>query len=58
VQANQTASSIAIGGSNTFTFHIEQGGKNSIITGGVRQDGRGTAAAICVVFGVVSQVLP
>jgi hypothetical protein len=58
VQANQTASSIAIGGSNTFMFHIEQAGKNSIITGGVRQDGRGTAAAVCVVFGVVSQVLP
>ena len=28
-------------------------GQNVIINGGVRQDGRGTPAAICVVFGVV-----
>jgi len=56
--ANQTATSIAIGGSNTFTFHIEYGGRNAMITGGVRQDGRGTPAAVCGVFGVVEQVLP
>jgi hypothetical protein len=58
MQANQTASSVAIGGSNTFFFHIEQSGRNVMINGGVRQDGRGTAAAICVVFGVVQEVLP
>jgi hypothetical protein len=57
VAANQTASSIAIGGSNTFTFHIEQSGHNVMINGGVRQDGRGTPAATCVVFGVVLDVL-
>ena len=39
-------------------FHIERAGQNVIITGGVRQDGRGTAAAICGVFGVVTEVLP
>ncbi|HWK25089.1 MAG TPA: hypothetical protein VNS09_00910 [Solirubrobacter sp.] len=58
VAANQTAASLSIGGSNTFTFHVEKRGQNAIITGGVRQDGRGTPAATCVVFGVVTQVLP
>jgi hypothetical protein len=56
--ANQTATSVSIGGSNTFVFHAEIGGRNSIISGGVRQDGRGTAAAGCGVFGVVEQILP
>jgi hypothetical protein len=54
----QTTASIAIGGSNTFTFHIEQSGHNVMVNGGVRQDGRGTPAAICVIFGVVTDVLP
>ena len=58
VAANQTATSVAIGGSNTFMFHIERRSQNAIITGGVRQDGRGTPAATCVVFGVVEQILP
>ena len=58
VAANQTATSIAIGGSNTFMFHIERRSQNAIINGGVRQDGRGTPAATCVVFGVVEQILP
>jgi hypothetical protein len=58
VAQNQTSTSISIGGSNTFTFHIERRSQNAIITGGVRQDGRGTPAARCVVFGVVQQILP
>ncbi|MDA0166983.1 hypothetical protein OM076_42375 [Solirubrobacter ginsenosidimutans] len=58
VVANQTATSVAIGGSNTFVFHVELSGRNSIITGGVRQDGRGTATASCGVFGVVEEILP
>lgn len=58
VAANQTATSIAIGGSNTFEFHIERARNNVIIQGGVRQDGRGTTTAICGVFGVVTQILP
>jgi hypothetical protein len=58
VAANQTATAISIGGSNTFMFHIERRSQNAIITGGVRQDGRGTPAATCVVFGVVEQILP
>jgi hypothetical protein len=58
VAQNQTATSIAIGGSNTFMFHIERAGTNVLVNGGVGQDGRGTAAARCSVFGVVTQVLP
>jgi hypothetical protein len=58
VAANQTATPISIGGSNTFMFHIERAGHNAIIQGGVRQEGRGTPAAFCVVFGVVTDVLP
>jgi hypothetical protein len=58
VALNQTATSVSIGGSNTFTFHVEANGQNAMITGGVRQDGRGTPTAICVVFGVVTQALP
>ena len=56
--ANQTATSLSVGGSNTFLFHVEFGGQNAIIQGGIRQDGRGTATATCVVFGVVQQILP
>jgi len=56
--ANQTATSVSIGGSNTFLFHAEFGGQNAIIQGGVRQDGRGTPTAACGVFGVVMQILP
>jgi hypothetical protein len=58
LSANQTASSISIGGSNTFFFQVELGGHNVIISGGVRQDGRGTAAATCAVYGVVQDILP
>jgi len=57
VSQNQTTSSIAIGGSNTFTFHMEQAGHDVLVNGAVRQEGRGTAAALCVVFGVVQDVL-
>jgi len=55
---NQTAEPLTVGGSNTFMFHIERRSQNAIINGGIRQDGRGTATASCVVFGVVEQILP
>jgi hypothetical protein len=55
---NQTASSVTIGGSNTFFFHIEFNGQNAIVMGGERQDGRGTPNAGCSIYGVVMQVLP
>ena len=55
---NGTATAVQIGGSNTFTFHLERGGQNVFITGTVRQDGRGGPAANCLVYGAVLQVLP
>jgi hypothetical protein len=58
VAPNQTVASLTVGGSNTFLFHIERRSQNAMINGGIRQDGRGTPAASCVVFGVVEQVLP
>lgn len=58
VAPNQTAASLNVGGSNTFEFHIERRSQNAIVSGGIRQDGRGTPAATCVVFGVVNQIIP
>jgi hypothetical protein len=58
VAANQTSTSINVGGSNTFTFQIERRGQNVLVEGGIRQDGRGAPAATCVVFGIITQVLP
>jgi hypothetical protein len=56
VAQNQTATSVSIGGSNTFFFHIDSGGNQALVYGGVRQDGRGTPGAICAVFGTVLQI--
>ena len=53
-----TATALTVGGSNTFMFHIEFGGQNAIIEGAVRQDGRAGPAATCIIYGVVTQVLP
>ncbi len=44
--------SFTIGGSNTFQENIEQAGRNLVITGTVRQDGRNTATASCLIYGV------
>lgn len=48
--------SFTIGGSSTFDLHVEQGGHNLILTGTVRQDGRNTAAASCLIYGVALRV--
>ena len=55
---NQTASSLTIRGSNTFTFHVEGAGHNAIVTAVARQQGQRTAAAICAVYGVALDILP
>jgi hypothetical protein len=55
VFANQTVASLSIAGSNTFTFQIEHKGRQAFISGAVRQDGVRTAAATCVVYGLVYQ---
>ncbi|MDA0185460.1 hypothetical protein OJ997_34455 [Solirubrobacter phytolaccae] len=54
---NGTVSSLSIGGTNTYTFHIAYGDNNAIIQGAVGQNGRGTAAATCSFFGYVLQIL-
>jgi hypothetical protein len=58
VSQNQTTTSLSIGGSNTFLFHVEYAGQNAMISGAINQAGRGSPAAICTIFGVVTQVLP
>lgn len=45
-----------IGGSSTFRITVEQNGRNSIFDGVVRQDGRGTDNATCLVYGYAQQV--
>jgi hypothetical protein len=49
--ANGTQHAFTISGSNTFELHVERKGTNYLARGVVRQDGRGTAAASCLVYG-------
>ena len=51
-----TSQSITINGSNTFEFQLESNGKNLLIQGVSRQDGRGTGDARCLVYGTVIRV--
>jgi hypothetical protein len=46
-----TQSAFTINGSSTFELHLQRGGTNYFVRGVVRQDGRGTNAATCVVYG-------
>ena len=56
-QAGGTAQTLVIGGSNTFEFQIQApSGTNLLIQGVVRQDGRGTNNATCLVYGTVLRV--
>jgi hypothetical protein len=55
---NQTASSLTIRGSNTFTFHVEGAGHNAIVTAAARQEGQRTPAGLCAVYGVALDILP
>ncbi len=48
---NGTQQSFTINGSNTFELHLERRGVNYLAQGVVRQDGRGTAAASCLIYG-------
>lgn len=56
IVAPNTVNAINIGGSNTFEITLERGGINSVFSGVVRQDGRGTAAAQCLVYGYAQQI--
>lgn len=55
-QLPNTVSQFTIGGSNTFTLHIERGGVNYYASGVVRQDGRNTASASCLIYGFALSV--
>ena len=46
-----------LGGSNTFFYHVEYKGRNLLINGVVRQDGR-TPTASCLVWGTVQEIAP
>lgn len=55
-QLSNTTSQATIGGSNTFRLHIEKQGTNYVLEGVVRQDGRGSNAASCLVYGFALRV--
>ena len=54
--ANGTVSALTIGGSNTFEYQVQFGASTLLIQGTIRQDGRNTAAASCVLYGTVLRV--
>ena len=53
---NGTVSSFNIDGSSTFELHLERKGTNYFVHGVVRQDGRNTSAASCLVYGLTLAV--
>jgi hypothetical protein len=46
-----TQSSFTINGSSSFELHLERRGTNYFVRGVVRQDGKGTPTAACLVYG-------
>jgi hypothetical protein len=57
-QVSGTSAPLTISGSNTFSYSIELRGVNVVVNGVVRQDGRGTATASCLVWGTVLGIRP
>ena len=55
---NGTVAQLVIGGSNTFAYHVEYRGRNLLVNGVVRQDGRGSGGATCLVWGTVLEIAP
>ena len=55
---NGTVAPLTIAGSNTFFYHVEYKGRNLLINGVVRQDGRRTPTASCLVWGTVQEITP
>ena len=53
-----TVAQLVIGGSNTFAYHIEYKGRNLLVNGVVRQDGRASTTASCLVWGTVQEIAP
>jgi len=56
--APNTVATITVGGSNTFEMHFQKDNVNLFVDGVVRQDGRGTADANCLVYGAALRVAP
>lgn len=55
--ANGAGLPVTIRGSNTFTMHLQTiAGEHLLVDGIIRQDGAGTAAALCTVIGTVLRV--
>lgn len=54
--APNTTNAFTIGGSNTFRLHLEKSGINYVFEGVVRQDGRNTPDARCLVYGYALRV--
>lgn len=54
--ANGTVSAVTIGGSNTFEYQVQLGAATLLIQGTIRQDGRNTPLAGCVLYGTVLRV--
>lgn len=55
---NGTQTTFTIRGSNAFELHLERKGTNYVVHGVVRQDGRGTAGAACLIYGYALVVPP
>ena len=53
VQGPGTIQTITISGSNTFEMHMQTGAADILVEGVVRQDGRGSGDAHCLVHGMV-----
>jgi hypothetical protein len=53
---NGTQTSFNINGSSTFELHLERKGTNYFVHGVVRQDGRGSDNASCLVYGMAIAV--
>lgn len=54
--APNTTNAFTIGGSNTFRLHLEKAGINYVFEGVVRQDGRNTPDARCLVYGYALRI--
>lgn len=54
--APNTTNAFTIGGSNTFRLHLEKSGINYVFEGVVRQDGRNTPDARCLVYGYALRI--
>lgn len=45
---------VTVNGSTTVTYNIQQEGINVVVDAVIRQDGRGTGAALCTVYGTIT----